>query len=294
MQGIALIDKPQGWTSFDVVAALRRSLGVKKIGHSGTLDPMATGVLPVFVGRATRLIDLLPVTDKRYRATIRFGLTTDTLDVTGTVLSQSPAHITRAQLEEALDSFRGEILQVPPMVSAVKHNGRRLYELAREGKSVARPPRPVTIYELCCLGPGEEDGEFVLDVSCSKGTYIRTLCDDLGRMLGCGAVLSALCRTQASGFALSDCLPVETARQMPPERLLLPPEAALTPYPAVTVSEGQKRRLQNGGRLDLQRLPSARGLDGLARILTADKRCVGLGRVSLEDASLRPVCIFDD
>ena len=138
MQGIVLIDKPRGWTSFDVVAVMRRTLGTKKIGHSGTLDPMATGVLPLLVGRATRLVDLLPVTDKRYRAVIRFGLTTDTLDITGEVLTRQEAHVTRQQLEEALEPFRGPIMQVPPMVSALKQNGRRLYDLAREGKTVER------------------------------------------------------------------------------------------------------------------------------------------------------------
>ena len=294
MQGIALIDKPAGWTSFDVVAALRRSLGIKKIGHSGTLDPMATGVLPVFIGRATRLIDLLPITDKRYRATIRFGLTTDTLDITGKVLSQSPVSVTREQLEAALSPFRGEIMQVPPMVSALTHNGRRLYDLAREGKVVERPSRPVTIYELCCLGPGEEANEFVLDVFCSKGTYIRTLCDDLGRALGCGAVLSRLCRTEAAGFRLADCVPVDVARNMQPKELLHPPETALQGYPQVRVSEGQKRRFQNGGKLALDRLPSARGVEGLVRLITPSGKCIGLGRITSEEACLRVACIFEE
>lgn len=294
MQGIALIDKPQGWTSFDVVAALRRSLGIKKIGHSGTLDPMATGVLPVFVGRATRLIDLLPITDKRYRATIRFGLTTDTLDITGEVLSKTPAHVTQGQLEAALAPFRGEIWQVPPMVSALKHNGRRLYDLAREGKVVERPARPVTIYELHCLGPGEEENEFFLDVACSKGTYVRTLCDDLGRALGCGAVLSGLCRTEAVGFSLDECLSMDDARQMPAEKLLRPVETALGAYPIVRVSEGQKKRFQNGGKLDLARIPSSRGASGLVRVNSPDGRCIGLGRIVPEEGCLRIACQFDE
>lgn len=293
MQGIALIDKPQGWTSFDVVAALRRSLGIKKIGHSGTLDPMATGVLPVFVGRATRLIDLLPITDKRYRATIRFGMTTDTLDITGEVLSRSPVRVAREQLEAALQPFRGEILQVPPMVSALKHNGKRLYELAREGKTVERPARPVTIYELRCLGPGVEENEFILDVACSKGTYVRTLCDDLGRSLGCGAVLSGLCRTEAAGFSLAECVPIDDARQMTAQQLLRPAESAVEAYPPVVVSEGQKKRFQNGGKLDLDRLPSARGLCGLVRVIAPHGQCVGLGRVVPEEGCLRIACLFD-
>ena len=293
MQGIVLIDKPRGWTSFDVVAVMRRTLGTKKIGHSGTLDPMATGVLPLLVGRATRLVDLLPVTDKRYRAVIRFGLTTETLDITGEVLTRQEAHVTRQQLEEALEPFRGPIMQVPPMVSALKQNGRRLYDLAREGKTVERPARPVTIHSLTCLGPGEERNEFVLDVSCSKGTYIRSLCDDLGRSLGCGAVLSGLCRTEAAGFALDECVPLEQAREMSPEELLRPAEDAVRRYPSVSLSEGQARRFQNGGKLDLIRLSGAADADGLVRVTAPGGQCIGLGRAVLSEGCLRVACQFD-
>ena len=294
MQGIVPINKPQGWTSFDVVAVLRKTLGIKKIGHSGTLDPMATGVLPVFVGRATRLIDLLPITDKRYRATVRFGLTTDTLDITGQVLSRTPAKVTREQVEAALDAFRGEILQVPPMVSALKHHGRRLYDLAREGKVVDRPARPVTVYELTCLGPGPEENEFILDVFCSKGTYVRTLCDDLGRALGCGAVMSALCRTQAAGLSLEECISIETARELPPEQLLLPVDRVLSPYPVLAISQGQATRFQNGGKLDLNRLRLPEGTQGLVRLKAPSGECIGLGRISPEEGCLRIACQFEE
>ena len=193
MNGILLVDKPEGWTSHDVVAKLRGVLGERRMGHSGTLDPMATGLLIVFAGRATRAVSFSESEEKCYQARLRLGMETDTQDITGTVLRTCPQRVTRAELEAVLPRFRGEIEQVPPMYSAIKVGGQKLYEIARKGGEVARKPRSICIHELTVAG--EADGDFLLNVRCSKGTYIRTLCHDIGAALGCGGVMSALRRT---------------------------------------------------------------------------------------------------
>ena len=215
MDGIFCLDKPADMTSFQCCAALRRLLGEKKIGHGGTLDPMATGVLPILVGRATRALDLLPVHDKRYTATLRFGYTSDTLDVWGTVTPTGRPLPSLSAIEAALPAFRGGIRQIPPMMSALKKDGVRLYDLARQGVEIEREARPVTIYSLDILGYDPAAGELRLDCHCSRGTYIRSLCDDLGRRLdGAGAIMTALRRTMAAGYTLEDCLPLEEARRL--------------------------------------------------------------------------------
>ncbi|MBO5797822.1 MAG: tRNA pseudouridine(55) synthase TruB, partial [Clostridia bacterium] len=201
VSGILCLDKPEEMTSFSCCAVVRRLLATKKVGHAGTLDPMATGVLPVLVGGATRALDFLPDHTKRYVATLRFGATSDTLDVWGTVQETGGALPTRAAVEEALTHFRGDILQVPPMMSALKRDGVRLYDLARQGIEVEREARPVTVHALTLLDFDQTAGTAVLDCTCSKGTYIRTLCDDIGRLLGCGAVMTGLRRTVAAGFS---------------------------------------------------------------------------------------------
>ena len=198
MNGILLMDKPGGWTSHDVVAKLRGALHERRIGHAGTLDPMATGLLVVFVGKATKAVQFAEADRKRYIAGLRLGLTTDTQDITGSVLSQCPANVTDAMLDAALEHFRGEIDQVPPMYSAVKIDGQRLYKMARRGQEVERPARRITIHELCRLS-SVENGEVTLDVTCSKGTYIRALCADIGAHLGCGGAMSALRRVEIDG-----------------------------------------------------------------------------------------------
>lgn len=195
MNGIVIVDKPSGWTSQDVTARLRRVFGTRRIGHGGTLDPMATGVLPVFVGRATRGVEFFEHAEKGYEALLIPGLTTDTEDVTGNVLSRQQVLLTQQQLEAVLPRFRGEIMQIPPMYSALKVNGQKLCDLARRGKEIPRQPRPVTIHELKLLG--FEEGNPVLRVRCSKGTYIRTLCKDIGQALGCGGCMGYLRRVQA-------------------------------------------------------------------------------------------------
>ena len=245
MSGILLVDKPAGWTSHDVVGRLRRMTGQRRIGHSGTLDPMATGLLVVFLGRATRAVEFAEGHDKAYTALLRPGVVTDTLDTTGAVLATSPERPTLSELEAALGAFRGEIEQLPPMYSALKHNGKKLYEIARAGGEVERKPRPVTIYRLECTG--ERDGDFVLEVECSKGTYIRTLCDDIGRALGCGACMSGLRRTRAGGFDVKDALTIEEIERRGAENCLLPVDALFEGRPVVLLKDARaEKALRNG------------------------------------------------
>lgn len=258
MDGILCMDKPAGFTSFDVVAKLRGITRVRRMGHSGTLDPMATGVLPVFLGRATRAIDLIPNHDKSYRAGFRLGETTDTLDSTGTVLSRQESRVSWEELEAALAGFRGEISQLPPMYSAVRVDGKRLYQLAREGKTVERTPRTVTIYrlELEDFDPKAQEG--ILQVDCSKGTYIRSLCDDLGKVLGTGGVMTALIRTGAHGFSLDRCHTLEEVERLCQEgrleEALLPVGELFSQLPAIPLSQEQARMFCNGVKLDLSRI----------------------------------------
>ena len=240
MNGILLVDKPAGWTSHDVVAKLRGVLGERRMGHSGTLDPMATGLLVVFAGRATRAVSFSENHTKCYEAHLRLGLTTDTQDTTGTVLSRSERAVSRAELEAVLPQFRGDILQVPPMYSALKVDGKKLYEIARRGGEVARKARPVTIEELTVLG--EADGDYALRVRCSKGTYIRTLCHDIGAALGCGGVMSALRRTEVGAYRVSDAHTMDALCALPREaaqRLLLSVDSR---WPMLRSAPSMRRR----------------------------------------------------
>ena len=222
MNGILLVDKPAEWTSMDVCAHLRGVLHEKHIGHTGTLDPNATGLLVVLVGKATKLARFLEADEKVYEARMRPGLVTDTQDIWGNTLSGASWQYDPDRLEEALAAFRGPIDQLPPMYSAIKRKGKKLYEIARRGGEVERDPRPIVIHELTCTGIGE-DGDILLRIRCSKGTYIRTLCHDIGAALGCGACMSALRRTAAGRFSLSDAHTLEEIRERG-EELLLPPE----------------------------------------------------------------------
>ena len=292
MDGILCIDKPEEMTSFLCVAVVRRLLGVKKIGHAGTLDPNATGVLPLLIGRATKTLDRLPVHDKSYTATLRFGAVSDTLDVWGSVTETGKPIPTLAEIEAVLPRFRGDIMQVPPMTSALKKDGVRLYDLARQGIEVEREARPVTIYELDLLEYNEKEGLLTLHCACSKGTYIRTLCDDLGRVLGCGAIMTALRRTMAAGYPLSDCITLDEAKKLAEEGTLsqhiLPIETALAAYPAITVSAPQAQRFRNGGALDLVRLRAA--VTGPVRVYDPEGVCIALGVP--EDGQLKMDCLL--
>ena len=250
MNGIVIVDKPSGWTSQDVTARLRRGFDTRRIGHGGTLDPMATGVLPVFVGRATRGVEFFEHAEKTYEALLLPGLTTDTEDVTGTVLQKREVSLTEQDVEAVLPRFRGEILQVPPMYSALKVNGQKLCDLARKGKEIARQPRPITIHELEFLG--FQEGMVKLRVRCSKGTYVRTLCKDIGEALGCGGCMAALRRTAAGSYDLSEAVPLDTlltARN--PEQYLRGVDTMFSRYPAVTLTPNQETRCRNGNAFSL-------------------------------------------
>ena len=245
MNGIVIVDKPQGWTSQDVTARLRRVYATRRIGHGGTLDPMATGVLPVFVGRATRGVEFFEHAEKTYDTVLLLGRTTDTQDVTGATLAEKAVHLSPADIEEVLPRFRGDILQVPPMYSALKVNGKKLYELARKGQEVERQPRPITVFELTNLG---FDGtRLSLRVKCSKGTYIRTLCQDIGEALGCGGCMEALRRVQAGEYGIEDAVPLEQLLESEtPERYLRGLDTMFAHCPAVTLTPNQEKRCRNG------------------------------------------------
>ena len=275
--GILVVDKPSGWTSFDVIAKLRGILKTRKLGHSGTLDPMATGVLPVFAGGAARAVDMQPNHDKSYTALVRFGLATDTGDITGTVLETSQKRVSREELEKTLADFVGPQMQTPPMYSAVKINGTPLYKLARQGKTIERPARPVTFYRLECLRETEAN-EFEIVVECSKGTYVRTLVEDMGKALGCPACLAGLRRTQAGVFDLSGSHTLEEIQQAADEdrieELFLPVETVFAHLEKLTVNEDTQNRLLNGA-------PTYRFYkkDGVYRV-EGPMGFMGLGRVT--------------
>lgn len=254
MDGIVIVDKPQGWTSQDVTARLRRVFGTRRIGHGGTLDPMATGVLPVFVGRATRAVEFFEHAEKTYETVLRFGITTDTEDMTGTVLTEENVSFTEEQLQETLATFRGEILQVPPMYSALKVNGQKLCDLARKGKTVARQPRPITIHELTLVERGENT--LRLRVRCSKGTYIRTLCKDIGEKLGCGGCMESLRRVAAGEYTIGEAVPLQTLLDTEePEKYLRGVDTMFRNYPAVTLTSNQETRCRNGNAFSVSLAP---------------------------------------
>lgn len=245
MNGIVIIDKPAGWTSQDVTARLRRVFGTRRIGHGGTLDPMATGVLPVFVGRATRGVEFFEHAEKTYETELLLGVATDTEDTTGTVLTRREVSVTQEQLTEVLERFRGEIMQIPPMYSALKVNGQKLCDLARKGRQVERQPRPVTIHELTLLS--REGDALRLRVRCSKGTYIRTLCADIGEALGCGGCMQALRRTQAGEYTIAEAVPLQQLLEAAePETYLRDVDTMFRGYPGVKLTVNQEKRCRNG------------------------------------------------
>ena len=286
MNGILLIDKQPDWTSNDVVAKLKGILHQRRIGHSGTLDPMATGLLVVFVGRATRAVEFAEGHDKRYLAGLRLGITTDTQDITGTVLEDKSVSVSMEELDQALALFRGEIQQVPPMYSAIKHQGRRLYDIARKGGQVERAPRTITIHDLRVTGGQGED--WLLDVSCSKGTYVRTLCHDLGQTLGCGGCMSSLRRVQAGQFTVDQAVTLEQVQHMADEgraeELLLPVDSLFDQYPACVVDAAQEKKIRCGNQVES-------GLAvGMYRVYNQGGDFLMLGRA--EDGKMKTVKSF--
>ena len=244
--GILIIDKPAGWTSMDVCAKLRGIFHEKRVGHSGTLDPMATGVLPVFIGRATRAVEFADKSDKEYIAGLQLGVVTNTQDTSGEVLEERPVEVTETRLAEALERFRGDILQVPPMYSAIKINGKKLCELARKGREVERPARPVTIKTLELLGQQEEN-LYTIRVHCSKGTYVRTLCHDIGQALGCGGCMASLRRTMAAGFPLHSAVTLEQVQAAEdPASLLLQVDSLFQDREKLVLSPAAEKKVRNG------------------------------------------------
>ena len=263
--GIIIIDKPAGWTSMDVCAKVRGILKTKKVGHAGTLDPMATGVLPVFVGQATRGVSFAESGEKEYVATLRLGQVTDTQDITGTVLEERPVLCTAREVAAVLPQFTGEIDQIPPMFSAIKIQGQKLYELARRGEEVARRPRRITIYELELLAQ-IAPAEYSLRIRCSKGTYIRTLCHDIGASLGCGGCMASLRRTMAAGYTLADAFTLDQLQQAG-ESLLQSADSLFRQYGAYRIkSQRQEQLCRNGNPFPVEPLTGVQyrvyGMDG--------------------------------
>ncbi len=277
MNGILLIDKSAGWTSSDVVVKLKGVLHQRRIGHAGTLDPMATGLLTVFVGRATRAVEFAEAHDKRYTAHLRLGTVTDTQDITGTVLAQNEANVTADELRAVLARFLGEQEQTPPMYSAIKVNGKKLYEIARAGGTAERKPRRIRIDALSLIG--EDAGDWVLDVRCSKGTYIRALCDDIGAALGCGGCMSALRRTAAWEFTVDAAHTLDeviaAANAGSAEDLLIPVDTLFAAHPAWRVDAAAERRIRCGNEVKAAELA-----DGEYRVYSAETgEFLMLGRV---------------
>lgn len=292
MNGIICINKKQNITSFGVCAKLRGILGEKKVGHTGTLDPMAEGVLPVMIGGATRFLNFLPESDKGYRASFILGKTTDTLDITGNVTAEYENNVSESDVSEALKFFKGKIMQTPPMYSAVSVNGKRLYELARQGIEVERKEREIEIKRLELVE--NINGEYVIDVFCSKGTYIRSLIDDIGRMLGCGAVMTSLVRTSAMGFTLENCTTLDELQQRKNENIgfddiLLPLDKVLSAYNKITISPAQSVRFKNGGSLDLARIKKQLFKEEIYRIYNPEGDFLGLGQAVNEELIIKRI-----
>ena len=295
MTGIICIDKPQDITSFTAVNRVRRILGTKKAGHTGTLDPMATGVLPIMLGGATKFADFLPTHTKAYEADILFGVATDTYDVTGKVLETSDKSVSFEDFSNAAQSFLGETEQFPPMYSAVSQNGVRLYKLARQGVEVEREKRSITIFSIN-TAPTDEKNVFTLSVSCSAGTYIRSLANDIGDKLGCPACLKRLRRTEANGFTLDDTLTLDSLNELAENggisRYIKSVDTVLGVYPEITVTDAQSKRFSNGGALAFDRLKNFSRQDGLFRVYSPDRRFLGLGLSNPTKAQLEVARLY--
>ena len=257
MNGLILIDKPKDFTSFDVVAVMRKLSGQKKAGHTGTLDPNATGVLPILLGSATKAQDLIVNHDKTYVADFKLGITTDTLDIWGNVTADFDTKTDLESVKKALLHFEGEIKQIPPMFSAIQKDGKRLYDLARQGIEVERESRKVTVYGITLLDFDESTQSGSFEISCSKGTYVRTVIDDMGRLLKTGAVMTDLRRTQACGFSVDECISLDEAKRLAEtgrlESALHSVESLFDTYNIIKISQAQSKRFSNGGALDLNR-----------------------------------------
>ncbi len=292
MQGLLLLNKPEGITSFSAVKKIKWLSGEKRVGHTGTLDPLATGVLPIFLGRATALSSVLLDADKGYVATVKLGITTDTCDITGTVLCKKKASVTREELQDTLNTFLGEIEQTPPMYSALKKDGIRLYDLAREGKMVEIEPRKIRINSLELL---EFEGDtFKISVSCSKGTYIRSLCRDIGEKLGCGATMTALLRTETGGFSIDDTVSLDDLTKENIADCLLSEEQALLHLDSLDVTEKQAIRFSNGGQLAYERLKKTDFCEGQLVRVRCNGRFLGVGLADNKNNQIAIKCVINN
>lgn len=291
MQGLLLINKPSGRTSFSVVSQVKKTAGQKRVGHTGTLDPLATGVLPILLGRATVLSSIMLDEDKKYTAKIKLGVTTDTDDITGKVINEKKVSVSQDTLKSALEHFVGKIEQIPPMYSAIKKDGVRLYKLAREGKSVDLTARNIEIFEIKQIEDLDGDNEFVIETHVSKGTYIRSLARDIGEYLGCGATLSSLERTYASGFDISDCVDLENLNNENISEFLLDEEIAVKHLRSLEITEKQAVRFSNGGQLGFERLKEKNFSDNELFRVKYNKRLLGIGIADCEKEHIGIKCI---
>lgn len=291
MNGVLCVNKPQDFTSFDVIAKLRGILKMKRLGHGGTLDPMATGVLPVFVGTATKACDIMPDNTKSYRAGFRFGETSDTQDVTGMILTRSEKPVSREEAESVLPQFLGKIKQLPPMYSAVQVNGKRLYDLARQGIEVEREPREIEVNSLVIREYDEISREGVIEIGCGKGTYIRTIINDIGERLGCGGIMTSLVRTSSGGFTLADCYSFEDIQNAADNgtvsELILPIERVFSSLPKLRLGDVQTRMYRNGVKLDLARVYNIKSSADLYSVYGNDGQFIGTARADRENGILR-------
>ncbi len=290
MQGLILVNKPKGITSFAAVARVRRLANIKRVGHTGTLDPLAEGVLPILVGRATSLCSYITDSEKSYTARVKLGITTDTEDITGNVLTESAVSVTDEELTAVAKSFLGESMQIPPMFSAIKVDGKRLYSLARKGEEIERPPRKIFIKNITVR---DFDGkEFFMDITCGKGTYIRSLCRDIGEKLGCGATMTNLVRTKTAGFSIEKCVLLDKLTEENIKDYIMPTDKAVENMPFVNVTEKQAVRFSNGGELDVSRTGLKNAYEEmLVRVKYGDV-LLGLGRVSQE--SIKVMCVLNN
>lgn len=291
MIGIINLNKPQGKTSHDMVYFIRRTLNIKQVGHTGTLDPDATGVLPVLVGKATRLSDFLVSDTKEYIARIRLGIETDTEDITGSVIKKSDVDLNIDDVKKVLSAFEGEINQLPPMYSAVKINGKKLYTLARKGITVERKPRKITIYKILLLSDKLENNEFEIKVSCSKGTYIRTLCADIGKALGCGAAMAALERTKSGNFAIENSFTPEEIEELAQKgdfaSFIMKIDDVLGAYKKACAAGENEKKVKNGIRLRPSQLGiKSAQLGEIFRIYDEEENLICLSEVIFENETL--------
>ncbi len=293
MQGLLLINKPKGITSFSAVSAVKRAAHEKRVGHTGTLDPMATGVLPIFVGRATALSSLVLAADKKYIAEIKLGITTDTCDITGEVLGECDVDVNQNDIENVLKKFKGRISQIPPMYSALKKDGVRLYDLARQGKTVEIEPREIEVFDLSVTKPLNDESCFSVFCHVSKGTYIRSLARDIGEALGCGATLTELRRVETAGFDVSQCVDLENLNEENISDFLLNEEIAVKHLRALSVTKNQATRFCNGGQLSFERLNIENfGENELLRIKYKNQ-FLGIGVADCENKQVAIKCIIN-